>query len=480
MLTSYLNLPQEFYSHQSPTKINQLKWVFYNTAYAKQLNLKRYSIDFYAGNQLPTPLESIALAYSGHQFGYFVPLLGDGRALILGEFKSPDGNLFDIQLKGSGATPYSRQGDGRAPLSAVLREYLISEAMHGLEIPTTRSLAAVASDQQIYRNGKLIPAGVLTRVASSHLRIGTFQYAALINNRESLKQLLDYAISRHILDRKDKDLPVVSFFRYVVDRQAFLVAEWMGVGFIHGVMNTDNMAISGETLDYGPCAFMDEFDQHCVFSSIDANGRYAYGNQPAVAHWNLEQLFQTLLPLANGDERVVQELHAIAQSFPSQFNEYWLKKLKAKLGLKADNAETIVLINRFLQLMQEHQPDFTQTFRLLAECIDNPKAQLEFLKKFGNAIKMQEWLSQWLSFINHSDQELHQIKQHMNKTNPIYIPRNHLINEAIEQFIENNSRTLMDELLALVQQPFQEQPNTERFKELPTPAERCYETFCGT
>jgi len=484
--SSYLKLPSNFYEVIAPTPIANPYLVKFNHELAAFLcapnspsTPEKERLSFYAGNTVPTHLKSIALAYAGHQFGYYVPLLGDGRAVLLGEIRSQDGARWDIQLKGSGRTRFSRTGDGRAPLSAVLREYLISEAMHGLNIPTTRCLAAIASKEQIYRQNGPVPLGVLTRVASSSLRVGSFEYAAAQKESHLLKSLANYALERHYPELLSCESPYLELFKQVVDRQAHLIAEWMGVGFIHGVMNTDNMTISGETIDYGPCAFMDEFDFGTVYSSIDVAGRYAFGNQASIAKWNLAQFGKTLLPLFESNE-APQQLQETLDSFNTVFSQYWNKKISEKLGLSDDNANTLELIKNFFGLLQEHKPDYTNTFRLLNQAIDCRSRQNELINTLGNQPNSERWVSDWLQHIKHQNADLMAIKTRMNQVNPAYIPRNHLVENAINTFIEDNDPTLMDALLSVLKNPFQQQKNTENLQGLPLPHERVHQTFCGT
>lgn len=481
--TSYLELPHEFYEVIDPMPITNPSLVLFNRELAAFLGAPEESsnaqkeVAFYAGNKLPPKLKSIALAYSGHQFGYYVPLLGDGRAALLGEIESSNGQHWDIQLKGSGRTRFSRMGDGRAPLSAVLREYIVSEAMYALNIPTTRSLAAIASTDMIYRQTGLVPSGVLTRIAASSLRVGSFEYAASLKDTHLLKCLADYTLSRHFPDLLSHEQPYLELFKAVLERQASLVAEWMSVGFIHGVMNTDNMTISGETIDYGPCAFMDEFDYSTVFSSIDAGGRYAYGNQANITHWNLAVFCSTLLPLFKENSQEPQEA---LNSFPARFHYYWHRKVCEKLGFLQENTQTQELMTQFFALLQAHKPDFTNTFRFLADAIDSEEKQKQLISILGNQEQGERWVSSWVSQLQQQGMELKSIKSQMNQVNPAYIPRNHLVESAINQFIDHNDRTLLDTLLNVLHTPFTQQENTEQLQSLPSPTERICQTFCGT
>lgn len=484
--SSYLKLPSNFYEVIEPTPIKNPYLVKFNHELAASLCAPNFSctnenelISFYAGNLLPANLKSIALAYAGHQFGYYVPLLGDGRAVLLGELCGHDGKRWDIQLKGSGKTMFSRTGDGRAPLSAVLREYLISEAMHGLNIPTTRCLAAIASKEKIYRQNGPVPLGVLTRVASSSLRVGSFEYAAAQQDNHLLQSLANYALERHYPELLPSANPYLELLKTVVDRQASLIAEWMGVGFIHGVMNTDNMTVSGETIDYGPCAFMDEFDFGAVFSSIDLSGRYAFGNQAAIAKWNLAQFSLSLLPLFK-DKEAPQQVQEVLNSFTERFSQYWNKKIREKLGLSDENTQTLELIKHFFVLLQQHKPDFTNTFRLMSYAIDGERSQKDLIKALGNQANSEQWVADWLNCIKKQKTDLNEVKSKMRQVNPAYIPRNHLVENAIRDFVENNDPTLMDALLAVLKNPYHQQKGTENLQCLPSPHERVCQTFCGT
>ncbi|WP_454782063.1 protein adenylyltransferase SelO [Legionella sp. WA2022007384] len=484
--SSYFKLPPNFYEVIEPTPIVEPYLVKFNQELASYLcaphsfsSTESDIVPFYAGNVVPPHLESIALAYAGHQFGYYVPLLGDGRAVLLGEIRSQDGILWDIQLKGSGRTMFSRTGDGRAPLSAVLREYLISEAMHGLNIPTTRCLAAIASKEQIYRQNGPVPLGVLTRVASSSLRVGSFEYAAAQKDDQLLRALANYALERHYPELLPSANPYLELFTKVVDRQAHLIAEWMGVGFIHGVMNTDNMTISGETIDYGPCAFMDEFDFNTVFSSIDLAGRYAFGNQASIAKWNLAQLSLTLLPLFK-DGHTQQQMQEVLHSFTERFSLYWNRKIREKLGFFDEEIQAVELIKKFFGLLQQYKPDFTNTFRLMSQAIDCERYQNNLIETLGNQPASEQWVNDWLSCIKQQKIKSSELKTKMNRVNPAYIPRNHLVENAIRDFIEHNDSTLMDNLLSVLKNPYHQQEGTEHLQCLPLPHERVYQTFCGT
>ena len=473
--SSYITLSYPFYQEIAPTVVSNPSLIKFNHELAAYLNIEQ-NVLLFAGNEVPAHLNSIALAYAGDQFGHYVPLLGDGRAVLLGEVLSQDNMRWDIQLKGSGRTMFSRTGDGRAPLSAALREYIMSEAMHGLGIPTTRSLAVTTSDDLIYRQSGPVPQGVLTRVARGYLRVGSFQYAANLNDTQLLKQLADYALERHFPQELEHDSPYLALFNHVIDSQAHLIADWMGVGFIHGVMNTDNMAISGETIDYGPCAFMDEFDENTVFSSIDRAGRYAYNNQVHSAHWNLARFGAALSPLFTDTAALQESLN----TFPERFKHYWTIKINSKLGFVAQNSATSQLIERFMRLLQQYRPDFTHTFRHLCYTTDSVDHQDSLLKMLGNQAEGKQWITDWLTYITHQDIDIAAIKASMEQVNPAYIPRNHLVEKAIQLCIVNKDHTLMKSLLKVCSRPYEQQKDTEDLQRLPEPHERVLQTFCGT
>ena len=485
--SSYQQLPALLHQRIKAEPVEHPYFVWFNRSLATELTLNHEAeqdpeiLAVLAGNALPAGIDSIALAYAGHQFGVYVPQLGDGRAVMLGEVVDYENKHWDIQLKGSGQTRFSRQGDGRAPLAATIREAIISEAMHGLGISTTRTLAVVGCAQKIYREQGPVPAGVLTRVAASHLRVGSFQYAASTDTLEPLKALADYAINRLFPNLPEEEVPYLAFFTEILERQAQLIAQWMGVGFIHGVMNTDNMSISGETLDYGPCAFMDEFSWNQVFSSIDLQGRYAYVNQANIAYWNCAQLARTLEPLLQTkDQRHIQSLYDRLQTFPQKFETYWLHTLGAKLGLIQPESEDLAFMNEFLVILQEAKADFTNSFRLLCNAVDKKSAQNKLLQKLNDTSKAQFWVQKWLKKIQQQSVPLHTLKERMQMVNPAYIPRNHLVEQAINNVVENNDKALMEILLKALSQPYTEQPEYEHLQQLPKESERVYQTFCGT
>jgi uncharacterized protein YdiU (UPF0061 family) len=422
------------------------------------------------GAQVPSGANPVAQAYAGHQFGGFVPRLGDGRALLLGELTDADGRLRDIHLKGSGATPFARGGDGFAAVGPMLREYIVSEAMHALGIPTTRSLAVVATGRPVQRE-TVLPGAVLARVASSHLRVGSFQYAATSGNVDLLRRLADHAITRHHPDAADAENPYRALFDAVIAAQASLVARWMLVGFVHGVMNTDNMTISGETIDYGPCAFMDAFDPATVFSSIDTWGRYAYGNQPAVAAWNLARFAETLLPLFSED---VDQALVLAQEsldrFSEQYNDAWSAGMRAKLGLAHVDQDALApLVSELLDQLQQSRVDHTSFYRSLGRAARGDAEPARGL--FIDLAAFDGWLSRWRALGPDADA--------MDGVNPVYIPRNHLVEEALAAATEGELGPL-EQLLAAVTAPYDQRPGLERYAE-PAPEDfGAYRTFCGT
>lgn len=430
-----------------------------------------------AGAVTPAGATPLAQAYAGHQFGGFSPQLGDGRALLLGEVFDRQGRRRDIHLKGSGRTPFSRGGDGKAVLGPVLREYLMGEAMNALGIPTTRALAAVTTGETIYREGPQ-PGAVLARVATSHLRVGTFQYFAAHTDPEKVKQLADYAIARHYPELAATANPYVELFRAVRDRQARLIAQWMSIGFIHGVMNTDNMAISGETIDYGPCAFMDHYDPKTVFSSIDTHGRYAYGNQPGIAQWNLARFAETLLPLIDpNQEEAIRLATAEVRAFAGIYTNEWLAAMRAKLGLVTPAEDDLDLVNALFAAMESQQVDFTKFFRRLAKAIIGEIGPVCAL--FVDRTPFEPWLARWQQRVQHEGTDPVVQAVSMNQVNPVYIPRNHKVEEAL-QAATAGDLTKFERLLTILAAPFTERYEFGEYAE-PAPATfGRYTTYCGT
>lgn len=475
---SYSRLPETLYTQIHPVPVRAPKVVILNHALAESLGLNLRSLSeedaaqLFAGNKLPYSAQPIAQAYAGHQFGNFT-MLGDGRAILLGEHITPAGDRFDIQLKGSGQTMFSRRGDGRAALAPMLREYIISEAMHALNIPTTRSLAVIGTGETVLRETTL-PGAILTRVAASHIRVGTFEYAARTGNQETIKTLADYAINRHYPDLKETENCYLAFLNCVIDRQASLIARWLLVGFIHGVMNTDNMTISGETIDFGPCAFMDAYDPYTVFSSIDYQGRYGYSNQPHAAQWNLARFAETLLPLLHPTQETAITLAEEAiHTFSDLFKNYWLAGMRKKLGLFTEEAEDAQLIETLLTWMQTHQVDYTNCFRELASG-SVPKDALFHETTFI------EWHACWQARLSRQTQSKDLSYRLMRSNNPAIHPRNHRVEEALTAASERNDYSLLQRLLTALSDPYSDALAYRDYRTPPTPSERVYQTFCGT
>jgi serine/tyrosine/threonine adenylyltransferase len=474
--TSYARLPQHFYARLKPTPVRSPRIVKLNYSLAEELGLdpKRLESDvgaaFFAGNYVPEWAEPLAMAYAGHQFGHFVPQLGDGRAILLGEVIGRDGKRRDLHLKGAGRTPFSRRGDGRAALGPVLREYIISEAMHALGIPTTRSLAAVTTGEPVFRETTL-PGAVLARVAASHIRIGTFEYFAAQDDEEAIKILADYVLARHYPALQVNSNPSLALLEAVCDSQAALIARWMQVGFIHGVMNTDNMTISGETIDYGPCAFMDTYDPATVFSSIDHQGRYAFGNQPRIAQWNLARFADTLLPLLddNHEKAIVLAEEAIIQ-FSARFERYWQDGMRRKLGLTSERSDDASLMQALLQLMQQHGADYTNTFRMLCTVAEGSEAPAGY----------EAWVTSWQTRLAQELYSPQEAAARMRANNPAFIPRNHRVEAALSAAVKQGDFAPLEVLLAVLATPFDEKPEHAEYSNPPTPSERVYQTFCGT
>ncbi|MCD8505044.1 MAG: YdiU family protein [Burkholderiaceae bacterium] len=474
---SYLGLPGGFYTCLNPVAVREPKLLLFNQSLADQIGLGflgsgDQALDYFAGNAVPPGTTAFAQAYAGHQFGGF-SMLGDGRAVVLGEQITPDGKRVDLQLKGSGPTPYSRRGDGRAALAPMLREYLISEAMHYLGIPTTRSLAVVSTGEPVFRQGTK-PGGVLTRVAASHLRVGTFQYAAAKGDVDNLRALLMYAIRRHYPELEGFDNPALALLQKVMDMQATLIVHWMRVGFIHGVMNTDNMTISGETIDYGPCAFMNRYDRETVFSSIDHQGRYAFGNQPGIAQWNLLRLAEALLPLIDDNEdKAIEIVKETVGQYATLYTSRFELMMLNKLGIthKIDESDE-QLISDLLDWMTEAEVDYTNTFRELAQAE-------RLLSPVYSSPKFKDWHARWKGRLNRQSEPLSIVRDLMNRTNPAYIPRNHLVEHALAQAEREMDLEPFNELLAVLSNPYEEQAGKAAYTD-PGEHDPGYMTFCGT
>lgn len=473
---SYKRLPDILFQEIQPTPVKQPALAIFNESLAKKLGLDavallKYGADYLAGNKVLASASPIAQAYAGHQFGGF-NVLGDGRAILLGEHLTPQKQRVDIQLKGAGRTAYSRSGDGRAALGPMLREYIISEAMHALGVPTTRSLAVTYTGETVFRDDAY-PGAVLTRVASSHIRVGTFQYVAAIDDQPALKALADYTIARHFSELSDAPNHYAAMLAHVISKQAKLIAQWMHIGFIHGVMNTDNMSICGETIDYGPCAFMNQYDPKTVFSSIDRQGRYAYANQAPIGHWNLFRFAESLLSLLHPDENeAVNIAQNLLSEFPTQFLEAWLNGMRKKLGLFNNESEDMTLAEDLLMYMQKNNADFTHTFRALGtEAINS----MPIYQDTG----FQQWLAAWNARIKRQPEDFARVLQRMQQHNPAVIPRNHLVEEALDAAVDNNDMAPLEALLSVLADPFSNRAIPEKFTSTPD-ADSHYKTFCGT
>ena len=481
---TYATLPDRFYARVEPAKVDDPQVVIFNRALATELQWDPdmdagRAAALFSGNELAEDSTPIALAYAGHQFGTFVPQLGDGRAVLLGEVRDRHGVLRDVQLKGSGRTPFSRGGDGRAALGPMLREYLISEAMYALGIPTTRSLAVVTTGEQVYRT-EILPGAVLTRVAASHIRVGTFQYFAARGDQEAIKALLDYVIDRHYPEARHAEVAALAVLKAITARQAALIAEWMRVGFIHGVMNTDNMALSGETIDYGPCAFMDRYDPHTVFSSIDLGGRYSYTNQPGIAQWNLARLAETLLPFIDADEKKAIELATgVIEGFVEQFEMAFLAHMRRKIGLASSEDGDADLITLLLAAMQQGQADFTLTFSRLSRAAHDPSEDAALHGLFTAPADLAGWLKAWRARLALDPQTPAQRAETMRLANPEFIPRNHRVEAALQAATAGDMQPF-NTLLEVLQRPYERQPNAAELTQPPPPSEQKYKTFCGT
>ncbi|HEY8911105.1 MAG TPA: YdiU family protein [Desulfosporosinus sp.] len=475
---SYAHLPKSFFTSLNPMPVRSPKLIILNDPLAISLGLDVQALQtedgvaVLAGNRIPEGALPLAQAYAGHQFGHFA-LLGDGRAVLLGEQITPQGERVDIQLKGSGRTPYSRGGDGRAALGPMLREYIISEAMHALGIATTRSLAVVTTGESVIRETEL-PGAILTRVASSHLRVGTFQFVSNWGTVEELRDLADYTLQRHFRDVDDAPNRYLLLLQEVIKRQAVLIAKWQLVGFIHGVMNTDNMALSGETIDYGPCAFMDAYDSATVFSSIDLHGRYAYGNQPNMAGWNLARFAETLLPLLHVDQAQAIELAQDAiTDFTELYRSNWLAGMRAKLGLFNEEIQDESLFEGLLSMMQKYHSDYTNTFRALT--LDTPEDTVLF-----GSTEFVQWLELWKARLGRQQESNTSSHQLMQNSNPALIPRNHRVEAALEAAVKQGDYSVMERLLDVLSSPYAHSPEQADYSIPPAPSTCSYQTFCGT
>ncbi len=475
---SYARLPQAFHSQVNPTPVAGPQLVLFNRPLAKSLGLDPDAFTgpdagaLFSGNLIPHGAEPIAQAYAGHQYGNLTRL-GDGRAILLGEQLTPSGERFDVQLKGSGPTPYSRNGDGRAALGPMLREYLISEAMHALGIPTTRSLAVATTGEPVYRE-EILPGAVLTRIAASHIRVGTFALFAALDDADSLRLLVEHTLRRHFPQRAESENPALALFEEVLERQASLIAHWMRVGFVHGVMNTDNMALSGETIDYGPCAFIDAYDPAAVFSSIDRYGRYAFGQQPQIANWNLARLAEALIPILHQEaETAVALANEALAFFQGRFQHHWLTAMRGKLGLFTAEAEDTSLVEELLRVMHESLADYTHTFR-------NLRPDDHVLAGAAPATAFTAWHQRWTARLARQPQPWTEVIERMNAHNPAVIPRNHEVEAALAAASTTGDLAPFERLLAALSTPYEEAGQPAALLNPPPPGTPACRTFCGT
>ncbi|MCK5903587.1 MAG: YdiU family protein [Cocleimonas sp.] len=489
---SYVHLGKEFYVKTLPTPVARPELIHFNTAFATALGLDVSTFDpakataIFSGNTLPKGAEPLAMAYAGSQFGGFNPQLGDGRAVLLGEIITPNGIRYDLQLKGAGATAFSRNGDGRSALGPVIREYLISEAMAQLGVPTTRALAMVTTGEEVARM-QLVAGGILTRLSTSLVRVGTFQYFAARGDEVSIKRLADYVIQRNYPEVQSADNPYYALLVAVINRQAALIAKWMQLGFIHGVMNTDNSSIAGETIDYGPCAFMDTFNEDQVYSSIDHAHRYAYNNQAAIGQWNLIRFAETLLPLlAKGDDQyAAQQAVNLAQdaltAYNTQYHQYWLTGMRAKLGLVLEKAQDQDLIEALLKTMMENKVDFTLSFYYLSQLTKKPSTADQSMRLlFNDAKAFDRWVTQWRTRLSAETLSDTDRQKKMNAVNPVYIPRNHQVEAAIRAAEDHNDFSVFEQLNEVLKTPFVLQQGKDHYRLPPKPEEIVHQTFCGT
>ncbi len=476
---SYIGLPEEFYQVVNPTPVRNPKILIFNEDLADSLDIKLKDEEvsnFFSGNGLPEGSVPIALNYAGHQFGNFVQQLGDGRAVLLGEINAKDGT-YDLQLKGSGKTMFSRQGDGRSALGPVLREYILSEAMYYLGVPTSRALAAIATGEYVERD-TFEPGGVLTRIAKSHLRVGTFEYFASRQQLNDVKMLADFAIQRHYPEIRETEKHYLELLKKVAFNQSKLVSKWMSIGFIHGVMNTDNFTISGETIDYGPCAFLDEYHPGKVFSSIDQNGRYAFGNQPSIASWNLASLAGCLIAFIDKDSDKANELATeVLDNFSKETNQRILDLMCEKIGLNGGKKENQTLLRNLLKIMMDNEADYTITFRNLSKVLFEDSD--EFFNQFSEKKEINAWLNNWKQALKKEHKDLSNLTEKLNQVNPMYVPRNHQVQLAIDLAYENDFSKML-EMIEVFKNPFVEVAKYESYSQAPLENEKVRRTFCGT
>jgi uncharacterized protein YdiU (UPF0061 family) len=484
---TYVRLPERFYARLAPTPVAAPQLIGVNAELAGRLGIdparlaSPEGIAALAGNRVPAGAEPLAMAYAGHQFGNWVPQLGDGRAILLGEVLGRDGVRYDIQLKGSGPTPFSRNGDGRAALGPVLREYIVSEAMAALGVPTTRTLAAVTTGERILRQDGVLPGAVLTRVSKSHVRVGTFEYFGNRGDIEAVRTLADYVIARLYSDVAGAEQPYRALLDAVIARTAALVARWQLIGFIHGVMNTDNVSIAGETIDYGPCAFMDAYDPMQVFSSIDQGGRYAFGNQPRIAHWNMVRFAQALLPLLDADEdSAIKAAQAAIDAYPSRFEAAYFAGLRLKVGFGRAMDDDLPLIGELFRHMADGRADFTLTFRRLGDVAADEAAADGLRGLFDNAAALDVWLGKWRTRLAQEKLSPLERAASMRLVNPAFIPRNHRIEAAIVAAQEQDDYAPFHALMKVLAHPYDAQPDFAAYMEPPKPDEIVRQTFCGT
>lgn len=483
---TYARLPERFFTRTAPTPVAAPQMIRLNRPLAQHLGLdpdwlaSAEGVEVLAGNRVPDGADPLAAAYAGHQFGGFVPQLGDGRAILLGEVTDQGGVRRDILLKGSGPTPFSRRGDGRAALGPVLREYVVSEAMAALGIPTTRALAAVATGEMVRRE-TMLPGAVLTRVASSHIRVGTFEFFARRGDVEGVRLLADHVIARHYPDAASAERPYRALLDAVIQAQARLIPQWLLVGFIHGVMNTDNMSVAGETIDYGPCAFLDQYDPQAVFSAIDRQGRYAYQNQPAIGHWNLTRLAECLLPLLSEDEdAAVAEAEEALGTYAPTFENAYETGLRRKIGLLTEREGDAALGRELLEAMEANGADFTLTFRRLNGAASGPEADSCVRTLFADPSAFDAWVLRWRQRLDQEPTDAAARRAAMQNVNPAFIPRNHQVEAVIQAAVEADDFGPFEELLTVLSQPHEDQPAFAQYAEPPRDDQRVYQTFCGT
>jgi uncharacterized protein YdiU (UPF0061 family) len=483
---TYSRLPDGFYSRVLPERVPEPRLIRVNEPLAEYLGIdvgwlrSEDAVRTFAGNEIPAGAEPIATVYAGYQFGAWNPRLGDGRAILLGELVGRDGIRYDVQLKGSGRTPYSRSGDGKAPLGPVLREYVVSEWMAAVGIPTSRSLAAVTTGEQVFRDTGPMPGAVLTRVAQSHIRVGTVQYFASLGDEASVRVLLDHVIERHFPEARSAEHPYLAMLRGVIGRQAELVARWLAVGFIHGVMNTDNMLLSGETIDYGPCAFLDEYDPEKVFSSIDHGGRYAYGNQPSIAHWNLARFAESMFVLLDDDrDRAIAAARAAIEEFPARFRRARRRTMLEKIGLAAERDEDDALIEDLLARMAAARADYALTFRRLAELAD-PEHPSPINAVYELPASLDGWVARWRErAASENTISAAERRRRMTAVNPVFLPRNHLLEQTIAAATRGDFKPF-HELVDVLGRPFDWRAENAHYARPPRPEEVVQRTFCGT